>query len=541
MKKSVYINILFFGILVALCVTSGCKEDEELGNPPRLFRPVVREVSYGGTWIKVMWDKYKGVEAYQLQISTDSFTTILKEVTTDQTEYTFEDLEYDTQYQIRIKSIGGDITSAYYVLEDVKTADYPTKLITPTATDVIDVAVRVRWEPSDVIYTRIDVLKNDTLVKSVDLTEADNQACEKIIQGLQPQQTYVIKIYSDDDYCGKRLYQTTASENFGENTIDLRSLTEKESLNVITQDFVDSIHTVYPQGVTVVLMGGYTYEISTVLISHNIRFTTGLSLRGKALMAINGNFGISSAADKPTIRFDKIFFTEGTQTGKRKTDSNYGGTYVFNINQSGANANKIELNHCDIKYKRGVIRMQTASQIDSVTINNCVMDSIGGYGVVNNGHDAAYIRDIVVVNSTIAHADKVLVCGKALGVNSVTMQNVTTCYTPANSSSYFLDYNKNTVPGGITLKNCLFGAGQDTVNGVGGMRSSCQNIVVTGCYRTSDLIWYVPEGATEPASPINDVILLNMTSEELFKDPLHSDFTVTHESIVNKVGDPRWW
>jgi len=541
MKKSVNINILFLGLLVALCVISGCKEDEALENPPRLFRPVVSEVSYGGTWIKVKWDRYKDVEIYQLQISTDSFRTIFGEVTTDKTEYTFENLNYDTKYQLRIKSLGHDISSEYYVLEDVKTSDYPTYLNTPTASDIIDVAVRVSWTPSDLVYTRIDVVKNDTLVKSVDLTEADNVACQKIIQGLQPLQTYVIKIYSGDDYCGKKSYKTTVSENFGENTVDLRSLAEEESFDAITQDFVDSVHAVYPEGVTVVLMGGYTYEISTVLISHNIRFTTGLSLRGKALMAINGNFGISSAADKPTIRFDKIFFTEGTQTGKRKTDSNYGGTYVFNINQSGANAKKIELNHCDIKYKRGVIRMQTTSQIDSVTINNCVMDSIGGYGVVNNGHDAAYIGDIVVVNSTIAHADKVLVCGKALGVNSVTMQNVTTCYAPASSSSYFLDYNKNTVPGGITLKNCLFGAGQDTVNGVGGMRSSCQSIIVTGCYRTSDLIWYVPEGGTEPANPINDVIQLNVTSDELFRDPRHSDFTVTHELIVNKIGDPRWW
>lgn len=542
MKKFINIKLLFVGLIIAMAIFSACEDDEKnLGNPPRLFRPVMNDVSSGMTWIKVVWDKYKGVEAYQLQISTDSFKTVLRDVTTDKTEYIFEDLDYDTTYQLRIKSLGTDIFSDWYVMENVKTADYPTKLITPTATDVIDVAVRVMWTPSELVYTRLDVFKEDLLVKTVPLSEKDNLACQKIITDLMPEQTYVIKIYAGDEYCGKKTYTTTTSENFGENTVDLRSLSEEASRAVITQNFVDSIHALYSEGVTVVLMGGYTYEISTVLISHDIRFTTGLSLRGKAMMAINGNFGISSAADKPTIRFDKIFFTEGTQTGKRKTDSNYGGTYVFNINQSGANARKIELNHCDIKYKRGAIRMQTTSQIDSVTINNCVMDSIGGYGVVNNGHDAAYIGDIVVVNSTIAHADKVLVGGKALGVNSVTMQNVTTCYAPANKDSYFLDYNKNPVPGGIVLKNCLFGAGQDTTNGVRGMRSACQNILVSGCYRTSDLIWYVPEGTTEPANPINDLIQLNVTTDELFRDPRHSDFTVTHELIVNKIGDPRWW
>jgi hypothetical protein len=39
----------------------------------------------------------------------------------------------------------------------------------------------------------------------------------------------------------------------------------------------------------------------------------------------------------------------------------------------------------------------------------------------------------------------------------------------------------------------------------------------------------------------NDLIQLNVTTDELFRDPRHSDFTVTHELIVNKIGDPRWW
>jgi len=426
MKNIFKTKNLLVAAIIGLFALASCNSEDFLGTAPRLFRPIIQETSYGGTWIKLEWDKYSDAKSYQLQLSVDSFKTVFKDVTTEDVSYTFTELDYDTKYQVRIKSLGTDIASEFFVGKDVTTSDYPTKLITPTSSDVVDVAAKVSWTSSDLTYSKIDVFKNDTLVKSVPLTDTDNRLNYKIVSGLSPQKTYVMKIYSGSSYCGKKTYKTTTSENYGTNTVDLRSISDTEAYTKISQTFVDSICALYPSGVNVILNGGSVYKIETVQCSRSISFITGLSLSGKAIMAVNGNFGIASAAETPSVKFEKIFFTDGTVAGKYKTDANYGGTYLFNLNQSGAKAQEIGFNNCIIKYKRGIIRMQTTAQVATVNMTNCVMDSIGGYGVVNNANDASYVGSINIANSTIAHADKVLVCGKALGVNSVTMQNVTT-------------------------------------------------------------------------------------------------------------------
>jgi hypothetical protein len=42
-------------------------------------------------------------------------------------------------------------------------------------------------------------------------------------------------------------------------------------------------------------------------------------------------------------------------------------------------------------------------------------------------------------------------------------------------------------------------------------------------------------------NPINDLQLLNEASESIFANPQNVNFKVTNTTLVNKVGDPRWW
>ena len=165
MKNIFKYKTLFFAILLCVGLLSGCKDDESLGNADRLFRPIMHDGSYGGTWIKLNWDRYTGAKKYELELSVDSFKTVLATGKTDSISYTFTNLNFDTKYQVRLRSIGditltsGDtIKSAYYVTPDVTTLDYPTKLITPTVLDVIDNSIRVKWDISTSVYTQIKVL-----------------------------------------------------------------------------------------------------------------------------------------------------------------------------------------------------------------------------------------------------------------------------------------------------------------------------------------------------------------------------------------------
>jgi hypothetical protein len=418
--------------------------------------------------------------------------------------------------------------------------NYPTNLITPTGSDIIDNSIRLKWTVTSTTYTRIDVCLNGaTIVKSVSLSTGDNTVGQKIITGLQPLTTYYLKIYEGDTFKGEKVVKTTASQNFTGDVVDLRDYSDEASLNLITQTFIDSLCAEHQSGFNLILSGGTKYIISTITLPVSMNIVTGLSFRGKAIIAVNSNISIPAATNVGTIRFEKVFFDQGTITGKLKTDSNYGGTYAFNINNANSNLDSLKIENCDIKYKRGFFRMQTAANIKYISINNCTFDSIGGYGLINNANDASYIGDIVFKNSTVSHTDKFFTCAKALGINSITMDYLTTCYSPA-SGNYFLDYNTNTIPGGITISNSLFGTGSTSAL-VNGIRSSCTNINVTNCYKTSDLSWTLNSTSGLPNAPISNLVDLGLTTAQTFTSPATYNFKVTDTRLVNIAGDPRWW
>lgn len=549
MKKINFKTIFLIFILAAGLFVS-CTEEPMLGNPDRLFRPIVKTATYNTTWIKLVWDRYTGAKSYEITLSVDSFQNVVRLQRTDSTQFTFTGLKMDQTYQIRIRSFGdsimanGDtIMSEYYVLPDVTTLDYPTKLITPTSSDIIDNSVRLSWNVTSTSYSRIDVCinKDSAAVASINLTDADNIAGVKIVTGLNPATTYYLKIYDGDTYLGKKIVKTAAAQVFVGDVVDLREYSDDQSKTLITQTFMDSLALVYPNGFNMILSGGTIYTIPTVMISVNVNIVTGLSFRGKAIMAINGNFAVTGSKTVGSIRFKNVFFDQGNIVNKFKTDANYGGTYLFNFNQSGGNVDTLRVENCDVKYKRGFIRQQTTTTINYISVNNCTFDSIGGYGLINNGNDASYIKDIVFTNSTVSHADKLFVCGKLAGINSITVDHLTSCYSPL-AGQYFLDYNTNTIPGGVVISNSVFGIGNGTAPAlVNGIRSAATSVSVTNCFRASDLGWAVNATTLVANYPIDDFVDLGVNTIPMYTDPNNYNFKVTNSKLVNKVGDPRWW
>ena len=554
--KNINFKTLFLLLVLSTGLFVSCQDDAFLAGPNRLFRPIIQSPTAYQTSIQLVWAKYKGAKSYELNLSVDSFKTMLKDDRTDSTTHTFTGLNYDTKYQIRIRAIGdsilanGDtIKSQYFVVQDVTTLDYPTKLISPTSSDIIDNSVRLFWNQSSAVYTRIDIClnKDSAAVGSVSLTDADNLAGVKIVKGLQPSTTYYLKIYQGDAYMGKKIVKTAAAQVFTGDVVDLRGYSDAQALTILHQTFVDTLGINHPNGLNLILSGGTTYTIPTLLLPVSMNIVTGLSFNGKAIMAVNGGFAISPAITVDQVRFEKVFFAGGNTSGKTKTDGNYGGTYLFNLNQSAGNLNKLILEGCDIKYKRGVVRMQTTATIGNISMNNCLCDSIGGYGVINNGNAASRINDIVVSNSTFAHCDKLFVGGQTLGINSITISNITTYCAPA-TSFYFLDYNTNLVPGGITITNSVFGPGFTgstiatiALASVNGIRSSATNVTVSNCYNTNDLTWAVNAVTLLPVAPITSFTNLGSPSTSIFGNVATGNYTVTDTRLDKVIGDPRWW
>jgi len=151
------------------------------------------------------------------------------------------------------------------------------------------------------------------------------------------------------------------------------------------------------------------------------------------------------------------------------------------------------------------------------------------------------ITDLVLKNSTFAHYDGYLCRNtKSTGQpNSIKIENITSCFAPA-SGKYFFELTDRTYPGGISIKNSIFGSVKDAGTTVHGLRSASTNVSVENCFKTSDLVWTVAVGATIPTYPI-ETTDLGKTSSEIFANPASGNFKVSLSSLVNKVGDPRWW
>ena len=547
MKNINFRKLILISSIFTLFFTS-CKQDEDFLLADRLFRPIVKTSTISGTWIKIEWDKYKGAKSYELELSTDTFKTILRSNRTDSTRFIFTNLEFDTKYQIRYRSVGdsivasGDTIRSAYSIVNLATIDYPTYLKTPESADIIDKSIRVKWNVTSLVYTRFDIMvSKDSVYKSVTISANENATGEKIISGLQPTTTYYVKIFDETGYKGKKVIKTVSSQVFEGDVVDLRDLTDDIALNKLSQLYFDSLATVYPNGFNLILSGGTKYKVPTINMPVSVNIVTGLSFKGKAVMAVNGSIGVKAATTVPSIKMEKLFFTEGTDAGKLRTDANFGGTYLFNLNQANGNVDNVVIENCEIKYKRGAFRIQTTSTVGLLTINNCIFDSIGGYGIVNLDNAGAMVTDLVLKNSTFLHYDGYLCRNikSTVQPNSIKVENITSCFAPA-SGRYFFELTDRTYPGGIILKNSIFGSVKDAATTVNGLRSASTNVTVDNCFKTSDLVWAVAVGATAPTFPI-DCTELGKTSAEIFADPATGNYKVSLSSLVNKAGDPRWW
>lgn len=140
----------------------------------------------------------------------------------------------------------------------------------------------------------------------------------KIISGLEPVTSYFVKAYTGEDYKGKKSFKTASAQVFEGTVVDLRSFSDEEVYKMITQSFVDSIES----GSTVVMNGGTTYLMPTLILSKDVTFVTGMSLNGKAIFAVDGNFDLAGGSEPISIILKDLSFTDCEN--KPKTSSNYG-------------------------------------------------------------------------------------------------------------------------------------------------------------------------------------------------------------------------
>lgn len=553
-------TLLLLLVLGAGALLASCDDDDDVTKADALFRPIVGETSVGGQWIELSWDRYQGADYYDLVLSGKDGLELTAE--TDTTFYRFENLNYDTDYVIKVRSHSKStgLESKYYVVPTITTNDFPTKL---KGVESIDNMALVSW--GEDTYTNLKLFhvvtpeggigKEEVLVKDSLLTEADQKARRVIFEGLESKNDYVVRAYNHADYMGKKVFSTTAPESYEGFVIDLRSYSAEESYTMFTQAFIDELVAEHPdEDITIVLKGGTTYELQTIDLpstTGTIKVVTGLTLEGMAKFAVSGNLGVKSGNSVNEFIAEKVFFTE--HPNKPKTAGNFGGCYLFNFNRSDAKMGTLSIINSVIKYKRGVCRIQTTASIDNFVMDNCIVDSIGGYGVTNADNNGADIRNIKISNSSFSHCEKLFVSTKpsSKSVDSFSATNCTFVYNMKNGNNYMFDFNGMSFGSDPQLKNCIFGPGGNAVTikdgAVSGkigafsaFRAAKGSMAVDNCYGTNDIQWYMAEGAEGPASAL-DLASTGGDVNKTFLKAAGSDFTLQVSDLKNVAGDPRWW
>ena len=557
---------IFKTMLLLAAVTTGmgtfvsCSDDDDLPKADALFRPIINsddnlELGLDDNnvpYMNVKWDNYTDANQYTVKVVPVDASVAAKEITTSELSCSFTGLEYDKEYFVYISSANTNsgLTSKEFSIT-ATTPDYPTKLITPTSTDIIDIQARISW-PTTISYDKLVIKKDadDEVVSEVEVTDAENAAGEKIIGGLEPKTTYKVEAWANGAYQGKKRITTTAEETYDGTVVDLRSLTADESLKWVSTNHIDSLVQLYPdQDITIVMQGGMNYRLETVKLPStkgNIKFVTGLSLKGYAIWNVTGNFDLANGIDLGGIYFEKIDFTD--DESKLKTSSNYGGTYLFN-QQSDAKIGTVSLQSCNVRYKRGVLRVRATNVVENFIADDCIFEYIGGYGITNVDNNGACIKNIKVTNSTFADCVRLFVNTKSKDIEcgSVDIDHCTFVYF-SGSSRGLIELQEKVWAGGINIKNSIYGsAGEVHTKPQEGIKGWTGTVVPTtdNVFYTSDLVWAMNADGT-PNNAFEGTTLSTDT-KKTFKDPnpagdlMPGDYTlINSDAIKAKVGDPRW-
>ena len=516
---------IIFALTIVVLTLAACKKTEQLTGPDRLFRPVLKDaLASDGNWIAVSWEPIKDAVSYTVELSKDSFRTILSSANVDTTYYLFDNLKWEQLYQVQVKANAKDSSknSKFSNLGAIKTPRFPTILNIPGISDISDNAVRVSWTNSGATVTSIKILKasDSSVVKDITLSGTDVTNQYRIVSGLSGSNGYIIFLYSGTSVRGWANFTTTAA--LSGNLIDLRDITGRPSVLLDTLPVV-------PSGSIILLKRGESYTISsTANLNKSITILSGTDLLNpnQAVISLPNNFNITSGSTIDSIMFKDV----------KLVGTDYASKYVFNIN-TACNIGKIGFDACRIEIMRGVLRTQSqAAVIGTYSINNCIIDSIAGYGIVTVDVASSKVDNIIVQNSTIYKAEKFITSSKpTAGSVSVLVSNCTFNEMLTGSNTY-IDYGSMNVLNGITVSNCIFGVGKGGSTTLRDIKvGSGTSVNASNNYRTSD---YVSSGTND----LPNIIVYTKPSTQIWQDPVNGNFKIIDASFPGKsgTGDPRW-
>src|SRR5690606_8829398 len=214
-----------------------------------------------------------------------------------------------------------------------------------------------------------------------------------------------------------------------------------------------------------------------------------------------------------------------------------GGTkskYLFNIGSAGLKVKEFNFIGCDIENYRSLVRT-TADNIEFGKLNfdNCLMNNMGGYGVVNINRSSVKTDSIVFKNSTLTNLETQLMDVRTK-VGYIFIGNCT-FYNQNVAMAQLFRFDKNNLPV-IIETNANIISGNNSGAKINSVSDDMPDLSFGGSYRTNELIINQRE--------FNNITVFEGSADDLFIDPSNRNFTVKPESGFGgrgTAGDPRWF
>lgn len=541
MKMKIFNRIAIIVFLASLFV--GCKNDVNnwVVDPEYagLFKSLVFELSKSdATSVEIKYTQSISATKYIFEFSKDSllFNNIDRTVevladtlkpfaesgTLPHTEYRtlFADFDGNTSYSVRMKSVNTENgLESKYSMFYFKTAEEQIIESWITYTDM----VTLNWKQTNRI-TKISVTKpeNGEVVVDRVFTATEIAKASATFEGLNSGTSFAFTIYNNSAVRGTK-------------TIKTLGLAGGKVIKVAPTDSIPALMAAALAQGNVNLMlefkGGETYEVGNLVIPSgvaNFSITGSVDNLGKLPVLNKLNLSVADLTIG-TISFENVDLIGNPE--------NIDALFMMYIGTDNMSMKEILFKGCKISFYRGVTRLgNKAITLGKIAYDDCLINKIGGYGVVNIGGSSAVVDSLSFTNCTLTDLATQLMDVRT-ELKEILIGNCTFCnLTSAMSQVFRLEKPR---PLSVIIENNIF-AGTNSggkINAINyDMNTNSPPVSFGGSYMTSDLVIN--------KYPFADINIFAGTTYDLFTDPDNKDFTIRSSSGFagrGTAGDPRWF
>lgn len=492
------------------------------------------------------------------------------------TTYLLENLEPETEYYARIKSVGDGKESHWVYYEDGETFKTSKDQILKTPTEITDSSIKVSWEENCTV-TSLRIYNDNGYDQTILLEAAELESCSITIQGLEPMTAYTIEIYNGDRLRGTVTVNTEAGElaevtiaEVTKNSVKLTCATVFDGYTLVTdgsipdeaKHAVSDVTTVditgltdntkydiylfndgiivakasfttlrnYPEGYTVTpITSSDNFESMISSASGDVVFTIpeGVEWNIGSVTIKNDNldnfiiWGEGSNKPKLTISLTIKGNVETTEIYNlklttEKASDGWNKTYLINYQDNGT-LEKLKIEKCDILETGDAVRFKcdASSNIGGIEISDCFFNGFMDGAVMLSELKSKITNGVEIINSTFVNGKDAASIFKSKNANDkFTVENCTFYTTP----KYI--YEDGTASEFI-VKNCLFGGSSQSLlkNGTP---------TVTDSYSANDITWSKDYGVKDAG----------ISTSELFPDMANGNYKAADSYSI--YGDQNW-